>query len=401
MEQHNMVATPFISIEERTQLVRLCAAISRKPEIAEDLAQETLLEAWRHEQVLRDPSKRSQWLAGIARNVCLRWQRKHTREKAYHYQTDITQHEQDETEADSLFIDDYDLELELERKELLELLDRALALLPLETRTVLIQHYINDSPLAEVAQQLGTSTNALAVRLQRGKLALRRLLTQDMQQELAAHYQLAESATWEVTPLWCYYCGKQRMLGKRSPGEGKLLLRCPVCSPGEHELLNRNELPLLQGMRSYKPMLTKLKTWCHEHYRAALAAYFDGGTMLCDICRQPLMVLFAPAEQLPDWLKATLWYWELSNEIKLVNTFCPRCQGSCSTTLSGLVLTLPEARAFAHAHPRIRTLPAQSLETEGRSALLTRIESITENAALTVISDEETYAVLRIERAGF
>lgn len=399
MEQHNMLATPFISIEERTQLVRLCATITGTSEIAEDLAQETLLEAWQHEQSLRDSSKRSQWLAGIARNVCLRWQRKHTREELHRYQADITQHKQSET--GQLFIDDYDIELNLERKELLELLDRALALLPIETRTALIQHYINNSPLAEVAQQLGTSTNALAVRLQRGRLALRRLLTQDMQQELVSHLQLAESATWEVTPLWCDRCGKQRLLGKRSSSEGKLLLKCPVCSPGEDQLLSRNELPLLQSMKSYKPMFTRLKQWCHEHYRAALAAYFTGGTIGCPACGQPLMVLLAPIEQLPDWLQTSLGDLKWPNEDKLVNTVCLRCQAACNTTLSGLVLTLPEARAFAHTHPRIRTLPIQSLETDGRPALLTRIESVTENASLTIISDEETYAVLRIERVGF
>jgi RNA polymerase sigma-70 factor (ECF subfamily) len=375
--------------------------MSGKPEVAEDLAQETLLEAWRHEQALRDPSRRFQWLMGIARNVYLRWQRKQAREDAYRYQGDIIHHRQDETEADQLFIDDYDIELDLERKELLELLDRALTLLPLETRTVLIQHYIEDSPLAEVAQQLGTNTNALAVRLQRGKLALRRLLMRDMQQEFAMHLQLAEIVTWEVTPLWCYRCGRQRLLGKHTPREGKLLLKCPECTPGEHQFLSRNKLPLLRDMKSYKPMLTKLRQWCHEHYRAALAAYFGGETMLCETCRQPMIVLFAPTAQLPDWLRAALWDWQRTDEGKMVHTFCPRCQTTCNTRLSELVLNLPEARAFAHTQSRIRTLPAQPLETEGRSALLTRFESVVENAALNVISDEETYRVLRVERAGF
>jgi RNA polymerase sigma-70 factor (ECF subfamily) len=401
MEQHHIAATPFISVEERAQLVHYCAAMSGRVEVAEDLAQETLLEAWRHEQALRDPSRRLPWLAGIARNICLRWQRKQGREEAHRYQAEAHQQRQDATRADPLFIDGCDIERDLERKELLELLERALALLPVETRTALIQHYIEDAPLAEVAHHLGTNKNALAVRLQRGKLALRRLLTQEMQQEFVAHCQQAFQATWEVTPLWCYRCGKQRLLGKRVSSEGKLLLKCPVCSPGEHQLLNRSEHPLLQGMKSYKPMLAKLRSWSHEHYRAALAAYFGGGTRGCQTCGMPLLVLFAPMEQLPDWLQAVLWEWQWSDEVKLVNTFCPRCQTTCNTSLSGLVLALPEARAFVRAQARIRTLPTQSLETEGRPALLTRLESVTENAALNVISDEETYSVLRIEQEGF
>jgi RNA polymerase sigma-70 factor (ECF subfamily) len=401
MEQHHIAALPFISVKERAQLVRYCAALSGESEVAEDLAQETLLEAWRNVQALRDPSRRSQWLVGIAHNVYLRWQRKQGREEAYRYRGEIIKQQGNEIGDDQLFVDDYDIELDLERKELLELLERALALLPAETRTALIQHYIEDSSLAEVAQQLGTNTNALAARLQRGKLALRRLLTQEMQPEFVAYRQLAKQATWEVTPLWCYRCGKQRLLGKRVPSEGKLLLKCPVCNPGEHQLLNRSEHPLLHGMKSYKPMLAKLRNWSHEHYRAALSAYFGGGTIGCETCGLPLIVLFAPIDQLPDWLQAVLWDWQWSDEVKLVNTFCPRCQTTCNTSLAGLVLALPEARAFAQTQPRIRTFPAQQLETEGRPALMTRLESITENAALNIISDEETYGVLRIEQEGY
>jgi hypothetical protein len=65
---------------ERTRLVRLCATTTGNTDIAEDLAQETLLEAWRHIHELRDPHRRAQWLSGIARNVCLRWARQRGRD---------------------------------------------------------------------------------------------------------------------------------------------------------------------------------------------------------------------------------------------------------------------------------------------------------------------------------
>src|SRR6266567_3288194 len=58
---------------ERARLVRLCTTITGNGDVAEDLAQETLLEAWRHLHELRDPERRAQWLSGIARNVCLRF----------------------------------------------------------------------------------------------------------------------------------------------------------------------------------------------------------------------------------------------------------------------------------------------------------------------------------------
>ena len=68
----NDATVEIFSQAERERLVRICARLSRSVEAAEDLAQETLLEAWKAQDRLRDSSSRAAWLAGIARNVCLR-----------------------------------------------------------------------------------------------------------------------------------------------------------------------------------------------------------------------------------------------------------------------------------------------------------------------------------------
>src|SRR5215472_11653127 len=62
--------------DERARLVRLCTRLTGDAAAADDLAQETLLEAWRSQQALRAPDRFSAWLSGIARNVCLRWMRR-------------------------------------------------------------------------------------------------------------------------------------------------------------------------------------------------------------------------------------------------------------------------------------------------------------------------------------
>lgn len=67
---------------ERPRLVRLCTRITGDPGSAEDLAQETLIEAWRHADGLRDPSAVQAWLTGIARNVCRRWARSRGRDRS-------------------------------------------------------------------------------------------------------------------------------------------------------------------------------------------------------------------------------------------------------------------------------------------------------------------------------
>ncbi len=124
-----------ILASERTRLVRFCAHLTGNPDAAEDLAQETLLEAWRNQHKLHHQDERQhtenwiKWLRGIARHVCMRWARSHGRDLAH---LAPFHHKEDETEPDieDLVADDYDVEIELEREELAQLLDRALTLLP-------------------------------------------------------------------------------------------------------------------------------------------------------------------------------------------------------------------------------------------------------------------------------
>jgi predicted Zn-dependent protease with MMP-like domain len=280
--------------------------------------------------------------------------------------------------------DDYDIEIELERKELIELLDRAMALLPQEIRTVLVKRYVEESPLAEVAAQLGTNTSAVAMRLQRGKLALRRVLTKEMSEDISP-YRVSTTDEWEETPLWCHSCGQRRLLGRRNPDEGELLLKCPTCSPAIEDLVSQNHLPVLRGLKGYKPLLSRLMLWCHGYYRAGLS----NDTVFCEDCGNRLSVQVGlPPHTALTWIRK-------SNE-RMVNIVCTFCTSTCTINLEELVLALPEGRQFMRRYPRIRTLPKQYVEAEGCSAIATRFESITDNVQLTVVSAYNTYEVLRV-----
>ncbi len=374
----------FITPQEWARLVRLCAVITNDREAAEDLAQETVLEAWRHKHELRDPEKQAQWLSGIARNVCLRWQRKRGRELAHSAVIYTPFVGQEIAVLEETLADDYDIEIELERKELIELLDRAMALLPQETRTVLVKRYVGESSLAEVAAQLGTNTSVVAMRLQRGKLALRRVLTKEMSQDISP-YRVFTTDEWEETPFWCYYCGQHHLLGKRKASEGELLLKCPECSRGVEDLVSQNHLPVLQGLKSYKPLLSRLMIWCNNFYRTGLS----NGTVPCEGCGRHLAVHIGPP---PLY---ALQYLREKNELTL-NIRCTSCNSTFTTPLESLVLSLPEARQFWQRYPRMRTLPRQYIEVEGCSAIVTCFESVTENAQLTIISAQNNYEVLHI-----
>ncbi len=390
MEKQSIEAkSAFASAEERVRLVHFCASFTKNNDLAEDLAQETLLEAWRNAHTLRDVQRRESWLFGIARNMCLRWLRTHRRDTAHLIQArsgdDLLP-----TEMADVPSGDLDIEIALERKELIQLLDRSLSLLPAETRTALIQHYVEESPLAEIASRLGTNASAVAMRLQRGKLVLRRVLAQELPLSIAH----AAIAAWEETPLWCHVCGQRHLLGRRDSGEGILLLKCPLCNPGMDKSFNRNQLPVLKGIRGYKPLYSRLAVWCDHYYRAGLRA----GSSACVRCGSTVAVSITTPGNFPRWLRDNreMHAWMQRPADRVVAIACEDCLSSCITSLESLVLESAQARQFLQAHPRVRTLPRQHLETAGRAAILTRFESVTATATLDVISDDETYEMLHI-----
>jgi RNA polymerase sigma factor (sigma-70 family) len=210
---------------ERPHIVRFCTYLVRDSSVAEDLAQETLLIAWRLWPTMSNPAGITAWLFGIARNVCHRWQRSQARESNRISQLD-GEHEE------ILFAHDEDFTLELEHHELAALLDRALGLLPPETRIALVEHYVEGSPYAEIAARLGVSDGTVAVRVHRGKIAFRKLLQGTLRAEAEALGIIMSdsSSAWAETRIWCPECGKQHLLGMLDAKQGNFSLRCPACS---------------------------------------------------------------------------------------------------------------------------------------------------------------------------
>lgn len=392
-QQIGGIAENFLSQEERARLVGLCRTLTGNQDVAEDLAQETLLLAWRRMESLRDPTKRAQWIAGIARNVSLRWLRQRGRDQAHSLMLSPQSEEADAITLEDL-ADEFDLEIELERKELVNLLDRALVLLPEETRAILLKRYIDESPLGEIAEQMGINASAVAMRLQRGKLALRKVLTNELSEQIAAYEQRAASTTWETTSLWCNLCGRHRLLGRRQPERGLLYLKCPECTPGD-EVLSKNEsVPVLFGIKSYRPAYARLGEWCHSYYRAGLRA----GVSMCLTCKRLVPTKITPAQEIREllWLNEEKPRWAWTQGERLVNVLCPHCKSVSCISLEGLIISMPEGRAFLREQQRIRFLPYRHIEFAGRPAIVTSFASLTSGVGFEVISDEETYETLKV-----
>lgn len=160
---------------EYERLVRLCFQLTGNPDIAEDLAQEALLEAWCNRHKLNNLQGLPQWLSTIARRVCYCWLQGLERERSRFMLSSL---DDDSLSVDqlALLVAPYDLEVELEHQELLDLLDRALRLLSPQVRKVLIERYVHGVSNTEIAARMGLSRGAVAMRLSRGKSKLRMLL---------------------------------------------------------------------------------------------------------------------------------------------------------------------------------------------------------------------------------
>jgi RNA polymerase sigma-70 factor (ECF subfamily) len=365
---------------ERAWLVRLCACLTRNGDAAEDLAQETLVEAWSRAHKLYDPSGRDRWLAAIARNVCRRWARSRGRELARHAYEPLDTNTTEPVDGPA---DELDVEVDLERHELAQLLDRALALLPPVTRQVLIESYVEESPQAEVAARLGLSEGAVAMRLHRGKLALRRLMATVFSQEAAAYGLIDEDTQgWRETRIWCSSCGQRRFMGAFNHRTGDLVLQCPVCRYSGVNLAQGERGEPLYGGNGHKTALSRHMERADSYFRRALAH----GTVPCGICGRPVSARMG----MPDYVPPAI------RHLHGVYIACDSCGYANDLTLTGLALWSPEGRRFWRAHPRLRALPEREVESAGRAALVTSFESVVDAARLDVVSARDTYEILSV-----
>ena len=361
---------------ERRRLVRLCAAISGDRDAAEDLAQEALLEAWRNSHKLRDPAGAERWLAAIARNVCLRWARKQGRQIAVGTPAI----------AGVPPRDDFDLEVELERAELAELLDRALALLPAETREVLIERYVHDSPHAAIGEHLGLSEDAVSMRLSRGKTVLRRLLAAELAEEAAAFGLVDADAAWRETRVWCSECGRRRLLTRRNQPAAAIAFRCPGCNPGalraEYRLANPVFAQLLGKLVRPTAILARGAEWSSRYFREGT----DSGTVACTRCARPLPVkrYFRDRD---------------GNRRDGVSADCDACGEQVSSSVRGLAQGVPEVRAFRREHTRTRVVPERDVEFDALPAIVVRYEDVVGSSGVDVFFARDTLRVLAVNTA--
>jgi len=377
------VALATFSEADQLWLARYCAYHSGDRDAAEDLAQETLVEAWRNHHKLRDLDKSKPWLAAIARNICQRWGRARGREAGR--LADATTAQLEPLDQLDLLPDEVDLECDLERGEQIALLDRALALLPRDTRDIVVAHYVEGLPQAEIAARLGLTENAIAVRLYRGRRALRQLLVNDLRQDAAEYGFTAPSADrWSETRIWCPECGRSRLLARFEPAQGELSLRCATCDNVADNYLvqHRSHLHLFSDLKAYKPALNRVMEWADGYYRGGL----DTGVARCTNCGRLASVEVMGSTRPLDGLR----------DLHGMRLLCS-CRSESSCSIAGLALNTPEGRRFWRDHPRIRIQPLREAEICGRPAAVVTFASVNESAQLDVAFARDTLRILHIQ----
>ena len=128
---------------------------------AEDVAQDAILAAYLDLDSLRDPDRFASWLYGIGLNLARMRVRSRPRRIPI------------EELADGPLATDPTPEQALEAAELLELVRRALDVLPAAQRDVVLLHYFEGLTCQEIAALLGQSTGTVRVRLHRARGRLR------------------------------------------------------------------------------------------------------------------------------------------------------------------------------------------------------------------------------------
>jgi RNA polymerase sigma-70 factor, ECF subfamily len=153
-------------------------------EDAEEVSQETLLKVFENFDRLREPERVRPWVFQIAKNACLMKRRKSifapSKELSLEEFLPAMGHEDGHRK---LQIADWSAlpDRQLLRGEMKSVLDRAIAELPENYKSVVLLRDIEELSTEETAQVLDLTANVVKTRLHRGRLAIRHKLDEYLQ----------------------------------------------------------------------------------------------------------------------------------------------------------------------------------------------------------------------------
>ncbi|HLX58443.1 MAG TPA: RNA polymerase sigma factor [Ktedonobacteraceae bacterium] len=377
--------------EARPRLLRLAHLNGMSPDIADDVVQETMMEAWRHVENLRDPQRFHAWLDGICRNVCRRYKTPNGALHRHFSLSNLARDNETKNAADALLAlpDPFAIDPaeELSRQDLATLLDRAMEHLSPDTRKLVDLCYLAEMPQREVALQLGLTIGTLELRLHRARKQLQQVLNGALHAD-AESFGLAldpmQVQGWRETRQWCFFCGKHRMIGifETQPyGRVALRLRCPACSNRyDFDVINSGGLVSMEGLSSFRPAIKRLFQNIGERFWIPLtkgACPQCNGSALVSIIDSSNVSFPVPPDR----------YW--------VRSACSKC-GISTTDISTVFISYPIVNRFVVQHERCISEPYQLFEHDGRPVICARLTDVMSADQLTVLLDVQTLHILAV-----
>ena len=154
----------------RARILRLAAYSTGDPDLAETIAQETLLRAWRGRDSFRGECSIRTWLTSIAIKVT----RDHQRSKRFRFWRQVRNTAVDVHEVASFIPGDaISPEQRLLAQEKVKQLSQVLETLSNNQRTVFLMKFTEEMSADEIAETLGMSVNTVRTHLHRALHAVR------------------------------------------------------------------------------------------------------------------------------------------------------------------------------------------------------------------------------------
>ena len=238
------------------------------------------------------------------------------------------------------------------------LLDRALALLPPETRDALVARYVDGLVPLEIASRSGVSADAVSMRLLRGRTRLRRLLEDELADDPAARIWVGRhGAAWRATRLRCPQCGLDGVEHRRDRRRGVLELRCARCGPGGERRLRARQPHVRADPRLAQP------PECGGRQDVGLVGGVLAGRRPRRRRVHPLLGAGRRHDLPPPGAVRPGRCPRLARAL-------PPCGEEQTTSLAGAALLRPETRALRERRPAARSVPAYAQDRDGHEVVV-------------------------------
>ena len=166
---------------------------------AEEITQDTFLQAYKKLSTLKNPKQFAGWLYVIANRLCINWLQRH---KPAMQSLEVTPMEAIEESAYNHYTSEQRETDGMEHRY--EIVQKLLSKLPESERTVMTLHYLGEMTAKEISKFLGVSVNTITNRLWRARKRLREdqeLLVQEVLGGVQFPVNLTENIMREVADL--------------------------------------------------------------------------------------------------------------------------------------------------------------------------------------------------------